>query len=96
MYGVKRMPMHRTQVYFPEEVLEILREEAEKKNTTLAQVIRKKVESQTPAIKKIKKKKKKYKNAGNLLRAMAEEAERLGFSGPKDLATNPDKYLYGS
>lgn len=87
------MPMHRTQVYFPEEVLEILRQEAEEKNTTLAHVIRKKIEKTMP---KLKKKKKKYKNAGDLLLEMAKEAERLGASGPKDLATDPDKYLYGS
>lgn len=38
--------MHRTQVYFEEEVLEALREEAKKKKTTLAAVIREKVKKE--------------------------------------------------
>lgn len=38
--------MHRTQVYFEEEVLEALREEARKKKTTLAAVIREKVKKE--------------------------------------------------
>lgn len=91
------MAMARTQVYFEPEVLDYLRQEAAKKNTTLAQVIRTKVIANMPAIKKkTKKKVVKYKNAGELLLAMAEEAKKLGASGPKDLATNPDKYLYGN
>ena len=94
------MAMSRTQIYFPEEELAILRQEAALKNVSLAKIIRTKVAQSTPAIKKIKKisrkKKIKYKNAGALLRAMAEEAERLDFRGPKDLASNTDKYLYGS
>jgi hypothetical protein len=46
---------------------------------------------------KIKKKKVKRKMAaGDFLLKMAQDAVRLGAKGPKDLATNPDKYLYGS
>jgi len=91
------MPMHRTQVYFPEEVLDLLREEAEEKNVTLAHIIRKKVTVDMPVAKKTKKKRKKKKMTGaDFLLKMAEKAERLGFKGPKDLASNVDKYLYGS
>lgn len=92
------MPMHRTQVYFPEEILDILREEAEENNVSLAHVIRKKVVAGTPAVKKIKRKKKERKKmtGADFLQKMAEDAERLGFKGPKDLASSPDKYLYGS
>lgn len=46
--------MHRTQVYFEEEVLEALREEAKKKKTTLAAVIREKVKKEVK-IKPVKK-----------------------------------------
>lgn len=90
------MPMHRTQVYFPEEILDLLREEAEENNVSLAHVIRKKVAAKTPAAKKIKKEKKRKKNAGDLFLEMARDARRMNAKGPKDLATNPDKYLYGS
>lgn len=63
---------------------------------TAAQMIRVKIKINTPALKKKAKRKKKYKNGGELLMAMAADAERLNAKGPKDLATNPDKYLYGS
>lgn len=90
--------MQRTQVYFPKEYLDYLKKEAEEKDTSLADIIRKKVEKAEPKIKKTKKKKanKTHKNAGDLLLEMAREAKEIGASGPKDLATNPDKYLYGT
>ncbi|MBU1931656.1 hypothetical protein KJ965_03070 [Patescibacteria group bacterium] len=92
------MQMHRTQIYFPEEHLEILRQEAVKKGVSLARIIRSKVEAKTPAIKTAKKRKtKKIKMTGaGLLLKMAKQAEKQGFKGPKDLASNVDKYLYGA
>jgi len=91
------MAMARTQVYFEPEVLDYLKQEAARKNKTLAYIIRTKVEAQTPVIKKIKKAKKTKKMSGaDFLLKMAKEAEELGFEGPKDLASNMDKYLYGT
>jgi len=55
--------MHRTQVYFEPEVLELLRQEAKEKKTTLAGIIREKVE------KNIEKKPKRRKSKGDLANA---------------------------
>ena len=46
LYTALERNMHRTQVYFEEEVLEALREEAKRKKTTLAAVIREKVKKE--------------------------------------------------
>lgn len=82
--------MQRTQVYFPEEILEALRREAFLKETSLADVIRRKVIAQLP-----KKKREKKFSGGEFLLSLANEAEKLGFVGPKDLSKNIDEYLYG-
>lgn len=79
--------MHRTQVYFEPEVLEVLREEARKKKTTLAAVIRAKVKKTLPR-KKIAKRKKM--NATEALLHIAKH----GFKGPKDLASRIDEFVY--
>lgn len=44
--------MQRTQVYFPEEVLEELRREAYERKTSLAEIIRRKIMKQTQKTKK--------------------------------------------
>lgn len=81
--------MHRTQVYFEPEILEILRAEAEYKKTTLASVIREKVE------KTIKKKpKRKQMNAAQALTHLAKLGEKLGVNGPKDLSQRIDEFVY--
>jgi len=81
--------MHRTQVYFEPEVLELLRLEAKEKKTTLAGVIREKVE------KNIRRKKSvKQKSAAEVLLGLARLGEKLNVRGPKDLAKNIDKYVY--
>ena len=81
--------MHRTQVYFEPEILEILREEAKDKRTTLASVIREKVE------KTIKKKAKiKQVSATQALMHLARLGERLEVNGPKDLSQRIDEFVY--
>ncbi|MBI2613928.1 MAG: hypothetical protein HYW62_04090 [Candidatus Levybacteria bacterium] len=81
--------MHRTQVYFEPEILEILREEAKYKKTTLASVIREKVE------KSVKKKKKvKQKSAAETLLGLARLGEKLKVNGPKDLSQRIDEFVY--
>lgn len=82
--------MHRTQVYFEQEVLELLRQEAREKRITLASVIREKVE------KTIKKKmpKKKQMNAAGALAHLAKLGEKLGVNGPKDLSQRIDEFVY--
>ena len=82
--------MHRTQVYFEPEILEILREEAKYKKTTLASIIREKVE------KTIKKKRTKIKqmNAAEALAHLAKLGEKVGVNGPKDLSQRIDEFVY--
>ena len=81
--------MYRTQVYFEQEILEILREEAKDKRTTLASVIREKVE------KTIKKKAKiKQVSATQALMHLAKLGERLEVNGPKDLSQRIDEFVY--
>lgn len=82
--------MQRTQVYFEPEVLELLREEARKKNATLAGVIREKVEK---GINK-KKTKKKQMNAAEALDYIAKLGKKLGVKGPKDLSQRIDEFVY--
>ncbi len=81
--------MHRTQVYFEPEILEMLREEAKKKNTTLASVIRAKVTKDLP-----KKRKIKQMNAAEALMHLAELGEKMGVKGPKDLSQRIDEFVY--
>ena len=81
--------MQRTQVYFDTETLEFLREEARRKNATLASVIREKVERTIR-----KKARKKQMNAAEALMHLAELGEKLGVNGPKDLSRRIDEFVY--
>lgn len=80
--------MHRTQVYFEPEVLEILRQEAKEKKTTLAGVIREKVK------KDIKKSPKRRKSATEFLRDIELLGKKLKVRGPKDLSQRIDEFVY--
>lgn len=84
--------MQRTQVYFDEEILRILKEEARKQKTTLASVIRGKVE------KNIKKKRKliKAKKMGTVefLLGIAKLGEKIKVNGSSDLSQKIDEYVY--
>lgn len=80
--------MQRTQVYFDSESLELLREEAREKKTTLTAVIRGKVE------KTMKKKKVKKIDAAEALLHLAKLGEKLGVKGPKDLSKRIDEFVY--
>lgn len=82
--------MHRTQVYFEPEVLEILREEARRKKATLASVIRAKVVKQI----KIKSGRVEKMNAAEALDYIAKLGKRLGVKGPKDLSQRIDEFVY--
>lgn len=89
--------MIRTQIYLPENQVTQLKQIAYKEDLSVSEIIRRTLEEKlTIKIKKGKDtKKKKYKNAGAWLLSQARMAERRGWKGPKDLATNVDKYLYG-
>lgn len=83
--------MIRTQIYLTQKQHSSLKKKAASLNTTVSDQIRKIIEKDLEA-----EKKSRPFNAGKWLLSMAEEAERIGASGPKDLATNMDKYLYGN
>ena len=86
--------MQRTQVYFEPEVLDVLREEARKRKTTLAGVIREKVE-RTLGKKTLKKKVvKKKMNAAEFLLGIAKLGKKLNVKGPKDLSQRIDEFVY--
>ena len=81
--------MQRTQVYFEPEILEALKEEARRKKTTMASVIRAKV------VQGIKKKQIKRKmNAAEAMDYIAKLGKRLGVKGPKDLSQRIDEFVY--
>ena len=81
--------MHRTQVYFEQETLELLRAEARQKKTTLACIIRAKV------VKDIQKPKKmKRMNAAEFLDDIEKLGKKLGVKGPKDLSQRIDEFVY--
>lgn len=83
--------MHRTQVYFDLETLELLREEAKEKKTTLASVIREKVKK---SVKEKSKKKAKRMNAAEFLEDIEKLGKKLGVKGPKDLSQRIDEFVY--
>lgn len=89
--------MIRTQIYLPENQIARLKQLAYQEDISVSEIIRRTIKEKfTLKIKKSRvTKKRKYKNAGEWLLSMAKEAERKGFKGPKDLASNVDKYLYG-
>ena len=76
-----------------DQLKEDLLELAELTNRSMSDLVREFVAE------KVEEKKKKVKRAKKIsaaesLREMAEAAEKLKFTGPRDLARNHDKYLY--
>ena len=84
--------MHRTQVYFEPEILELLRQEAKEKRGTLASVIREKVKKSVG--KKRKKAAVKEKSAAEILLGIAKLGKKLGVKGPRDLSQRIDEFVY--
>ncbi len=89
MYDIR---MIRTQIYLTPKQHSLLKKKAHEENATLSESIRKILDKDLFEKEETKKK----QNAGNWLLSMAKEAERLGASGPSDLASNVDAYLYGN
>ena len=88
--------MIRTQVYLPQTQIKFLKDLARANETTMSEELRKSLDTIRRVKPKPRKKNKVELSAGEYLLEMAKEARKLGFKGPKDLATNLDKYLYGS
>jgi hypothetical protein len=86
--------MIRTQIYLTEKQYRVLKEKSHAENQSIAGVLRMLVDKEIVQVKDAAGSKKK-KNVGNTLLAMARRAEKEGLSGPPDLASNVDEYLYG-
>lgn len=85
--------MKRTQIYLPQSQLAALRGIAHKKHTTMSGLIRQSIQ-----ITLVKNEEKRYKKRGEYIKSLldlANELEKIGAKGPKDLASNVDFYLYG-
>lgn len=81
--------MNRTQVYLPKSQLTILRKEAQKKDTTVSEVIRTLIQENM-----VRHKIHSLKKHETLIQA-AKRINALDTKGPRDLASRVDKYLYG-
>lgn len=84
--------MVRTQIYLPEKQLRVLKTIAVEENISLSETIRRLVEERL--MNKLAKTQ-KSKDVGGWLLSLAAKAKKLKIKGPKDLASNIDKYLYG-
>lgn len=79
--------MVRIQSYFPKQLLEELRLLAEENETSLAEVIR-------MATRDFAEKLSKAKASKNGASVLLKSASKIAFTGPKDLSSKADKYLY--
>lgn len=82
--------MLRTQIYLPYSQIKALKEEAQKQNTSMSEIVRQVLDE---TLAKKEPKKKKFKNSGEWLEHYRKQTSFKG--GSKDLAKNIDKYLYG-
>ena len=87
--------MIRTQVYLPKTDIDFLKELARANKSTMSEELRRSLNKIKQIKSKPQKKSKAKISAGEYLLEMATQAKKLEFKGPKDLATNMDKYLYG-
>lgn len=85
--------MNRTQVYFPKSQIETLKKAAKKQRTTVSGVLRELVERELEP--RFHPKKKVQKDGFDMMFEVLKQVKRTGVKGPKDLAINMDKYLYG-
>jgi hypothetical protein len=83
--------MERTQIYFPKTQIKKLKELAYKKKTTVSGLVRDAVDAQYSIVRPNPYMHKKEET----LVEFAERIRKMGFKGPKDLASNLDDYLYG-
>jgi hypothetical protein len=82
--------MQRTQIYLPRTQLLALKEIARRKDATTSEVVRLLIGVA------LKSKNRKLSKKQESLQEAGKRIGVLGIKGPKDLAKNMDKYLYGS
>ena len=84
--------MSRTQIYLEKSQLDALRKEAARRQATVSEIIRAIIRERFAAQKRTAHQARKHET---LLEA-AERIGKLAEKGPRDLAKNMDKYLYGN
>ena len=81
--------MKRTQIYLPSDLRRQLTIEARKKNTTVSELIRERIQLKNPAALE-------KGNTQELLKNLVYLGESISWKGtPKDLSTKIDEVLYG-
>lgn len=88
------LDMQRTQLYLTQEQINWLKKTAKQESTTAAEINRRAIDICMTQPAYIKMKKEQKETLGEFLRKMALDAKKCNVHGPKDLATNTDKYLY--
>lgn len=87
-----KFTMTRTQIYLPQQQLQLLKQTAVMQGDSVSGIIRKLIKQGFEQ----KRQKKTKKTAGETLLELADRMEKLGVKGPRDLASRLDFYLYGS
>ena len=85
--------MQRTQIMITDEQMELLRNEAYKRRVSIAELVRESIDKQfkpQPATNT------HNTNVGQALLDIAHESKQLKRSGPPDLSSNVDSYMYGN
>lgn len=83
--------MERTQIYLPKSQIKKLKGLAQKKKTTVSELVRDAVDIQYSVQKPLV----QGKRAQETFAQAAERIGKLGERGPKDLSSRVDEYLYG-
>lgn len=81
--------MIRTQVYLPKSQIHQLKKEAQKRETTVSEVLRRLIDERLEPSLKTGAKRESLEKTAKRIRAIKTE-------GPMDLAQNMDEYLYGA
>lgn len=85
---MKNISMVRVQSYFPKQLIEELKLLSEEEKVSLAELIRAAVRVFVDKTSKDR----GYKNSASTL---LKSVSKVGFTGPKNLASQIDKYIYG-
>ncbi len=89
MYNLQRVSERRTQLYLPEDTYNAVKEEAKRQGISMAEIIRRSIEENIPALKTKKKVNKKVDKAWKDLMKLSGRIKK----GPKDMSYNISKYI---
>ncbi len=86
--------MKRTQLYLTQEQHDWLKKKAKQQDTTIAEINRRAIDACISQPETVNKEGAKSLTLGESMRQIADLAKKEENEGPKDLASNVDKYLY--